>query len=277
MVYADLHVHTDRSDGQLSLSSVPAAARRADVSVVAVTDHDRVHPGFEAPVQRHAADADADGGAASVEPVTLVRGVELRVESAAGRVDLLGYGVEPTSDLRDLEARIQADRRERGRAIVDRVEDRLGVDLDVEVHEGFGRPHVARAVDTHPDTEYDYGGAFEHLIGSGDPCYVARDVPDFETGRRVLAAACGLVGLAHPLRYDDPEAALALTADLDAVELPYPYGGDVDRGAVERAVREHDLVVTGGSDAHDDRLGRAGLAASEFERVRERLPSPVAV
>ncbi len=123
MVYADLHVHTDRSDGRLRLSEVPAAARRAGVSVVAVTDHDRVHPDFEAPVQRHGGD----------EPVTLVRGVELRVDSPAGRIDLLGYGVEPTPELRELESRIQENRRERGRAIVECVEDRLGVELDVTI------------------------------------------------------------------------------------------------------------------------------------------------
>ncbi len=269
MVYADLHVHTDCSDGQLTLPEVPAAARRAGVSVVAVTDHDRVHPGFEAPVQRHAA---GDEEAA----VTLVRGVELRVESPAGRVDLLGYGVEPTPELRAVEEHVQADRRERGRAIVECVEDRLGVELDVEIRAGLGRPHVARAVADHPDTEYDYEGAFEHLIGGDCPCFVPRDVPGFERGRTVLEGACGLVGLAHPLRYPDPEAALALTADLDAVEVPYPYD-EADLAPVERAVAEHDLEVTGGSDAHEDRLGLAGLDRDEFAAVDAHLPAPVAV
>jgi len=267
MVYADLHVHTDCSDGRLTLSAVPEAARRAGVSVVAVTDHDRVHPGFEAPVQRHESGDD--------EPVTLVRGVELRVESPAGRVDLLGYGVEPTAELRATEKRIQANRRERGRAIVECVEDRLGVELDVSITEGVGRPHVARAVDEHPDTGYDYEGAFEHLIGGDCECYVPREVPDFHTGREVLGEACGLVGLAHPLRYSDPEAALALTAELDAVEVPYPYDHDLER--VERAVFEHDLVVTGGSDAHEDRLGLAGLDRETYEDVAAHLPEPVAV
>lgn len=270
MVYADLHVHTTVSDGQMTLSEVPAAAARAGVSVVAVTDHDRVHPGFEAPVERHAVDG-------SDAHVTLVRGVELRVESPAGRVDLLGYGVEPTEDLRGIEEHVQANRRERGRAIVECVEDRLGVDLDVEIREGLGRPHVARAVDEHPDTEHDYEGAFEDLIGSDGPCFVPRDVPDFDEGRRVLAEACGLVALAHPLRYPEPGAVLELVAELDAVELPYAYDDDVDLAPVECAVTENDLVVTGGSDAHDDRLGLAGLSSEQYDPVQERLPEPVTV
>jgi predicted metal-dependent phosphoesterase TrpH len=277
MVHADLHVHTDCSDGQLTLAAVPGAAARAGVSVVAVTDHDRVHPGFEAPVERHTvADRGGDGDH-SPRTVTLVRGVELRVESPAGRVDLLGYGVEPTPALREVERAIQTNRRERGRAIVECVEDRLGVDLDVEIREGLGRPHVARAIDDHPDSGYDYEGAFEHLIGSDGPCFVAREVPDFDTGRRVLGEACGLVGLAHPLRYPEPGAALELVAELDAVELSYPYADDADLTAVECAATEHDVLVTGGSDAHDDRLGLAGLSSESFAPVRERLPEAVAV
>ncbi len=267
MVYADLHVHTDCSDGRLTLSEVPTAARHAGVSVVAVTDHDLVHPGFEAPVERH-----SGGG----ETVTLVRGVELRVESPAGRVDLLGYGVDPTPDLRDVEAHVQENRRERGQAIVECVEDRLGVDLDVSITAGLGRPHIARAVDDHPDVDHDYEDAFEHLIGGDCDCYVPRDVPDFDTGRAVLAEACGLVGLAHPLRYPDPEAALALTDELDAVEVPYPYD-DADLEPVEQAVAEHDLLVTGGSDAHDDRLGLAGLDNDQYDRVAAHLPDPITV
>lgn len=258
MVYADLHVHTTRSDGEMPLSAVPAAARSAGVSVVGITDHDRVHPALDAPV------TERDG-------VTLVRGIELRVEADDQRVDLLGYGVSPTPALERELDRLQRDRVERGRAIVENVEDRLGVDLDVDVSEGIGRPHIARAIADNPDAEYDYEGAFEHLIGNDGPCFVARDVTPFDRGRELLSAACGLVALAHPLRYADPTAALALTADLDAVERFYPYDVPVDVRPVERAVAEHDLAVTGGSDAHDDTLGVAGLSESEYRAIRGRF------
>lgn len=256
MPYADLHVHTTRSDGSLDLEGVPDAARRAGVDVVAVTDHDRLQP-FDGPV------VERDG-------VTIVNGIELRVETPHGeRVDLLGYGVEPTPELEGMVERIQRNRVERGRAIVDCVETRLGVDLDVTVDEGFGRPHVARAVDAHPGVDLDYEAAFDGLIGGGDPCFVAREVPSFERGLAALTGAGGLVSLAHPLRYRDPEAALALTADddLEAVELHYPYGRDVDRGVVERAIERHDLLATGGTDAHEHELGVAGLSRSEFDRL----------
>lgn len=254
MPYADLHVHTTRSDGSLSLEAVPDAARDAGVRVVGVTDHDRLQP-FSDPI------VERDG-------ITLVHGIELRVQAPSGiRVDLLGYGVDPTTALEDVCDRIQRNRRERGRAIVERVEDRLDIDLDVDIEDGVGRPHIARAIDAHPDSAYDYRGAFDDLIGNDGPCYVPREIPSFEEGRRLLSDACRVVSLAHPLRYDDPAAALELTADLDAVERDYPYGRDVDYRPVDRAIDRHDLLTTAGSDAHDDRLGLAGLTEPAFQRL----------
>jgi predicted metal-dependent phosphoesterase TrpH len=259
-VFADLHVHTTNSDGAMRLSEVPEAARDAGVSVVAITDHDRLHPELPTPVT-------------AFEGVTVVHGIELRVEpESTERVDLLGYGATPTPDLVEELERIQADREERGRKIIENVETELGIDLDLEAREGLGRPHVARAVVDHPESGYDETDAvFADLIGNDGPCFVARDVTSFERGVELLDEACGLVGLAHPFRYDDPEAALELTRHLDAVERYYPYGREVDARPVERAMVEHDLIPTGGSDAHDDELGKAGLSKPEYRHFRSSV------
>lgn len=259
MVLADLHVHTTASDGRLSLAEVPGAARRAGLAVVAVTDHDRPHPDIGSPVQ--------DRG-----DVTVVHGIELRVDLDGQAVDLLGYGLAPTPALSERCARLQRDRRARGRAIVACLEDRLGVSLDVALEAGIGRPDIARAVAD--ATEYDVQGVFDDLIGDGGPCYVPREIPPFERGRRLLAEAGAVVGLAHPMRYDDPAAALARCDRLDAVELAYPYAGDVDTEPIERAIRRHDLLVTGGSDAHGTELGAAGLDRAATDRFLAALEAP---
>lgn len=244
MVVADLHVHTTRSDGSLTLSTLPAAARRAGVDAVAITDHDRTQPALDAPVT-------------TLEGLTVVHGIELRVDAGDQRLDLLGYGVDPTDELQALCDRIQRDRRERGQRIIDRVEAEIDVSLPVEPRAGLGRPHIARAIAE--VSEYTYQEAFDQLIGNDCPCYVSREIPDFEAGRAVLADACGVVGLAHPFRYGDTEAALDRCRSLDAVERWYPYDRDIDVDRLEAAIDQHDLLPTGGSDAHDEHLGRAGL------------------
>lgn len=248
---ADLHLHTTASDGQLTVDTLPAAAKAASLSWVAVTDHDLVHPELTAPVTVR------DG-------ITIIRGIELRVKTATQRLDLLGYGVEPTTALTAELDRLQANRINRAREIIDRVESHVGVEIDLEPHPGVGRPHIARAIDA-SDTPYDYNQAFAELIGNDCPCYVPREITPVETGIELLRDACRLVGLAHPLRYDNPKKALELTADLDAVERYYPYGQTVDTTLVDRAIERHDLLATGGSDAHDEQLGNAGLSQSQFE------------
>ncbi|WP_435100511.1 PHP domain-containing protein [Halorubrum sp. N11] len=258
-IVADLHAHTTVSDGTMTADELVDVARDAGLDWVAITDHDRVHPDVGAPV------VERDG-------VRVVRGIELRVDAGFERLDLLGYGVEHTDAL-DVEIdRLQADREQRGAAIVDCVEDRLGVDLGIEPRPGLGRPHIARAIDE-SSTPYDYADAFDGLIGHDDPCYVAREVTELERGVELLRDACAIVGLAHPFRYDDVDAALNVARDLDAVERFYPYGRAVDDAKVERVAAESDLLLTGGTDAHERTLAEAGLPAEAFAPVRDRLPN----
>lgn len=257
MVVADLHVHTHNSDGTMTLEQIPAAAQEAGLECVAITDHDRFHPALEEPIT-------------TLEGITVVSGIELRVETDTERLDLLGYGVSPTDSLEGIIADLQADRKERARSITECVESELGVDLAVEFGEGVGRPHIARAIEA-SNTAYDYHDAFADLIGNDCECYLARDIPSFETGLACLREACSVVGLAHPLRYDDVDTALSHAKRLDAIELHYPYGHTVDTTAVERVAADNDLVITGGSDAHGETLGRAGLGRVECDRFQDAL------
>lgn len=254
---ADLHLHTTASDGTLAISELPAAARAGGVDTVAVTDHDCVHPDLAAPVTTD-------------EGVTVIRGIELRVATDELEVDLLGYAVDPTPEFGDELARLQRNRKDRARDIVGRVEKRLGVTLGIDIREGVGRPHIARAIDA-SDADCDYQGAFDRLIGNGGPCYVARDLTPFERGVELLTDSCAVVSLAHPFRYPDTESALSLVEHLDAVERYYPYGRPVDTGRLDAVIREYDLLATGGSDAHDTTLGAAGPPREAFDRFATRL------
>ena len=259
---ADLHVHTTASDGLFEVADLPAAAREAGVEWVAVTDHDRPNPELDVPV------AIRDG-------VGVVHGIELRVDAGEQRIDLLGYGLRRTAALAEIVDAIQTNRVERARRIAECVESRFGVDLDVDLSAGVGRPHLARAI-AESDADYDYHGAFRHVIGSDAPCYVRREVPTFEEGVTALREACSVVCLAHPFRYRHPAAALARCASLDAVERYYPYGSrytypEVDSDLLASAIADHDLLALGGSDAHETTLGLAGVPRSDFEAFRERL------
>jgi predicted metal-dependent phosphoesterase TrpH len=258
---ADLHIHTTASDGILTIEELPEVARKAGIDTVAVTDHDRVHPELTAPVSTH-------------DAVTIIRGIELRVSAESQRLDLLGYGARRTDSLTELTASIQQNRKERGAAMVDAVESYLDVTLDIDICEGLGRPAIARAIDE-SNAPYDYSDAFNEIIGSDGPCYIQREIPSFDTGAAVLADACAVVGLAHPFRYSDPAAALKQAEELDAVERFYPYSGqDADRAnptIVENVATNADLLLIGGSDAHNRTVGVTGPPSAAFEPFARRV------
>lgn len=255
-VIADLHVHTTRSDGTISPDAVGALAADSGLHSVAITDHERLPP-FQTRI---------------VDGVTVIAGIELRVEPPeTGRVDLLGYGVDPTPQLRTLLERIQAERIDRATAMRDRLEQALGIDLDIDIGPGIGRPTLARAVAAATSMTVDE--VFEDFIGEGRPCYVKRSVPSFERGRAILATASEAVVLAHPGRYDDVRGALDLVDHLDGLEYWYPYASPDRTDQVDRYVdRAENLLLTGGSDAHAaSAVGSAGLSVSAYRPVAERL------
>lgn len=256
---ADLHLHTKASDGTLTVDELPEVAKEAGVDWIAVTDHDRIHSGLDEPIS-------------TIDGINIIRGIELRVQTDRQRLDLLGYHVEPTEELTTEIDRLQQNRINRAQKIIACVEAEENVTLDIEPSSGIGRPHIATAINE-SSAPYDYTEAFENLIGSDCDCYYSRDITSVEDGIRLLNDACAIVGLAHPLRYDDPKSVLEQTDKLDAVERYYPYGRDVDTSMVDQTIERNDLFETGGSDAHNRRLGQAGLSASQFEEFKSKLPS----
>jgi len=104
---------------------------------------------------------------------------------------------------------------------------------------------------------------------------VPRAVTPLDRGIELLSDACGVVSLAHPFRYPYPETALDVSARLDGIEYVYPYGRDVPTDQLDERCDAHDLLRTGGSDAHGEHVGHVGLDTETFERFRHRLQGAV--
>lgn len=255
---ADLHLHSTLSDGTAEPSEVIETAEEMGLDAIAFTDHDRVHKDLNPPLE-------------VVNGIDVISGIELRVEpdQIGERVDLLGYGVTPSSELKSVLSKIQRNRKERAQHIVDLIEDETGVRINFEPTERSGRPDIARAVDDNPELEYTYEEAFNNLIGSDDPCYVSRDVPSFEYGYKLLKKDCKLVSLAHPYRYEKLKSQIELSKYLDGIECIYNYTSSVDRSDEmdSLAAKYFDLVITGGSDAHKpEDIGVTGLTEPLYKK-----------
>jgi predicted metal-dependent phosphoesterase TrpH len=266
----DLHTHTTASDGRCTPSELVARAADAGVTVLSVTDHDTT------------AGIPASAEACAAAGIAFVPGIEITAVADEADVHVLGYFVDVWADA--LQAFLAAQRRSR----VDRVRrmaGRLasaGITLDVEAilspsvddqGKAPGRPWIARAL-VEGGYVADVAEAFDRWLARGRPGFVARTGVSPRDVFAIIHAAGGVASLAHPalLEHDDWIPGFA-AAGLDALEA---YHSDQDEVATSRyldAARRLGLVVTGGSDFHDDAShgargpGSVSLPRDQYDRL----------
>jgi 3',5'-nucleoside bisphosphate phosphatase len=269
---ADLHVHSNASDGTDPPAEVMRRAALAGLDVVALTDHDTV--------AGHAQARQALPGA-----LILVPGMEL-----SGRLDdpargsrslhLLAYLFDPDDpELATETRRIRDDRVLRARAMVDRLID-LGVPIsweDVAAVAGtavVGRPHIARAMAASGAIASPEQAFTPDWIADGGRAYVGRYALDPVRAIALVRSAGGVAVLAHPranraLLVDDAQIAELAAAGLAGVEVFHP--DQPDPASLLGLTRDLGLIATGGSDDHGSltghRIGSHIAAADAYERL----------
>ncbi len=264
---ADLHVHSNASDGTDPPGEVMRRAALAGLAAVALTDHDTVA-------------GHAQAREALPKALTLVPGMELSCRLDGHSLHLLAYLFDPGQpELAGQTRRIREDREVRARAMVRRLAD-LGVAIsweqvaDIAGTGVVGRPHIARAL-VASGAIAEPGQAFTRdWIGEGGRAYVGRYALDPVDAIRIVRAAGGVAVLAHPragrgwVVSDDQIAGLA-AAGLAGVEVFHPDHPEAERASLLGLVRDLGLVATGGSDDHGRLTGhRIGCEVTAAQAYR---------
>ncbi len=246
----DFHSHTLESDGSLAPAELVARMRARGVGWFSITDHDttRAYAGLAAPGQR------------------LVPGTEINTTWEGSDVHVLGYGV-PTgpSPLAEVLERNRGFRRGRIETMVGKL-NRAGYPLTVEQvlaesngGHALGRPHVAKAL-VRGKLVSDVATAFRDLLSAGKPAYApSLHISPFEA-IAVVRASGGVPVLAHPGRLADDAIVAELVAHgLRGIEVFYPTHSAEQVARYRALARRHGLVMTAGSDFHDERYNKGGV------------------
>jgi 3',5'-nucleoside bisphosphate phosphatase len=248
----DLHSHSTMSDGTDSPTRVVELAGEAELSALALTDHDTLE---------HLPEARAAAGA---YPLRLVPGCEISCELAGrapGAMHLLVFFVDDApGQLCDRLAELQAARNQRNVQIVEALNEH-GVSITVEAvlaqagPGSVGRPHIARVL-----MEEGYVAsiqeAFDVWLGKGRPAYFERDRLGPEDAIDLTHASGGVCAIAHPgslgLADDTLDAFVGELSDagLDGLECEYGAYPPQERAPLHKLAERHGLAPTGGSDYH---------------------------
>jgi len=271
---ADLHVHSNASDGSDPPAEVMRRAARAGLDVVALTDHDTVAGHTEA--------------AAAAGPVTLLPGMELSCRLDGRSLHLLAYVFDP--DQPELAAeltRIRDDRVLRARAMVDKLAG-LGVDVSWEQVAAIagqavvGRPHIARAMADSGAIASPREAFTRDWIADGGRAYVGRYALDPVRAIDLVRAAGGVTALAHPRAGRDTlvtneQITRLAAAGLAGLEVFHPDQSEAERARLIALAHDLALATTGGSDDHgsltDYRLGCETTSGEAYQDLLSRVPA----
>lgn len=260
----DLHTHSTASDGTERPSDVVAAASRAGLDAVALTDHDTTAGWDEAAL------------AAREHGVALVRGTEVSARSHGTSVHLLSYLQDPAHPalLSEIE-QTRAARLSRAQTMVGLLAEDYPVTWeDVVAQSGpdtvVGRPHIADALvalGVVPSRD----AAFADLLTAQSRYYVPHHAPDAVDAVRAIRAAGGVPVFAHPgatcrgrIVPDEVFDELA-DAGLAGLEIGHRDHSPEQRTRLLGIAARLGLLVTGSSDYH---------GAGKLNQLGEHLTDP---
>jgi 3',5'-nucleoside bisphosphate phosphatase len=275
MKTADLHMHTNHSDGTLNPVELARLAKAQNLDAVALTDHDTV-----------------TGLAELVEEVNklgieAIPGVELSAKFFPGTLHILGYGFDPQGPIRQKLEQFQKARAERNPQILKKLKE-LGMPLTLEevkklsgAKNQIGRPHIAQALAAKGYVA-SYEEAFDKYLTKGGPAYINKAGWSAQECIDLIHESGGVAVIAHPVQMKLQGMELRqklkelVDMGMDGIEVVHPDHSPEDQALFISLAEEFGLLPTGGSDFHGDhkpgiQLGQGRPPYTYLEALRERM------
>lgn len=243
MKFADLHLHTNLSDGSYSVNELIFAAKKAGLGCIAITDHDTIE-GIQPALE-----------IASNE-LEIIPGVELTADVDEREIHILGYFV----DYQDVEFTKQLSRFRQVR--LNRIFEMssklksLGVEINPQEVIDFahgasvGRLHLAQVMVKRGIVSTTFE-AFQKYIGDTCPAYVSKFKLTPKEAIDFILSSGGIPVLAHPYILPSQDLIEQFVKDgMMGIEVYYPEHTPQMIERYKNIAEKYNLLITGGSDCH---------------------------
>lgn len=247
----DLHIHTYYSDGTMSPKEVVEDAKRKNLGIIAITDHDVLDSYEELKVE-----AEKAG-------IIAIIGVEIDSIFEGHLVHLLAYKFEDNEKLFKLINHAKEQLLETSIELIRRMEnDYEGISLeDYNSYEYERRKGGWKGIHYLHDRKITEG-LFDGVkfYGKYDCGHEKFAFPSVGEVCNTVHDANGYVVLAHPCNYysnknkEDILEKLEILKSLgiDGVECYYPANSDLMTNTCLEFCKDNNLIITAGSDGHGD-------------------------
>jgi len=267
--FADLHIHTQASDGWLTPEMAVEEANRAGLATISIADHDSVN-GIEVAIW-----------AGKKYGVEVIPGVELSSEFEGRELHILGYFIDwHDKQLQDKLFTIQEARIDRAKRILEKLRGlniNISYNVIIVISGGtVGRPHIAQVL---LDRGYvrTVQEAFEKYLGIDRPAYVEKYPLSPAEAIRMIQRVGGISALAHPVFARTDEVLPELVDQgLQAIEAYHSRHDAAATRHFEELAKKYDLLIVGGSDAHgmEVPVGAVRIPYEFVEKLKEEQATP---
>lgn len=267
----DLHCHSKLSDGSTGLDDIVFYAKRAGLDALAITDHDTMSgvPRAEILGRRYG--------------LTILPGVEISTfdEDTGRRVHILCYLPQKPDALAGLLNRTLEERRRSGEKMIENVSRLYPVTREhilryAAASNSIYKVHIMQAL---LDLGYDttvYGALYQQLFSDRTGSCIEKTVyPKLDEVLQTIRQARGVAVFAHPSVYRSMELVrrLAPSGWIDGIEVYHPRNTPEDQKELLDLCRQHNLIVTGGTDFHGSNCSRKanplGSAITDEENLKK--------
>lgn len=241
---ADLHIHSNASDGILSPSEIVKIAKNLGLSAISITDHDTIN--------------GLDEAISTSKKIGLdfIPGIELSSESEDWDIHILGYFIDHHSkELREYLGNLQNKRKIRAKKIVNNLKN-AGIKIEFEQvareshGESIGRPHLARTLAKLGYVD-SVQKAFHVFLKRDGPYYVKKYTIYPDEVIKILLKASAIPVLAHPLSNSNIDFIASLVKiGLMGIEVYYPGYNRFEINKLIEIADRYGLIKTGGTDFH---------------------------
>ena len=236
-------------------------ALEADLDYLAICDHDTMEGSL---VARDYLAANPD----IARKLTLIPGMEVTTAFDGHEVHMLAYFIDQMSD-ELAEELYQAGVRRSTRAL--RIAEKLhaaGYHIDpVELEasgETVNRVNVARAL-VNAGEVASVSEAFATLIGQGCPYYVDREEIPSDRAIELILGSGGIPVVAHPAHYHVEYLIEAFALyGARGIEAYHSEQSAEDASRLVETANRLGLIVTGGSDSHEDDIHPGGIGSVQI-------------
>jgi len=269
-IKADLHTHTIYSDGALSPAELLDIAKKKQISVIGITDHDTVS-GIDEAIKY--------GKKIGIE---IVPGVEISTDVDGTEVHILGYFIDyKDKELNKVLKFFRDERLERAKRIIKKL-NKIGFGLtindvlEISKNSPVCRPHIAKAM-LKKGYVKDFLQAFHKYIGDYAPASEKKIHVSAQSAIKIISDANGLSFIAHPGKMKETVLKNLIQLGIDGIEVVHSSHKKTQQNFYKEIVNQYCLLESGGSDFHgglrNDELnfGKYCVPISVVENMRNAL------